>query len=201
MKALLLTCFEPFGGRNQNRSEILARAMPALEDLRREFDAIEVCRLPVVYDVARGIALDFIRTRQAQGYRPVVVSLGECSGAQIRIETGARNLDDSPSELDNAGESRQGVPVVPGAPERIEFTFDVEALAGSPSLEPLSPRLSSDAGGFLCNHLAYGLAHELRRDDIPYVFIHVGRDSAHDAETEARALASGITHAAQEPRA
>jgi pyroglutamyl-peptidase len=198
MKALLLTCFEPFGGRNQNRSELLARAMPQLEELKQEFDTIEVCRLPVVYDVARGIALDFIRTRQAQGFEPIVVSFGECSGSQIRIETGARNLDDSHTEADNSGQRRQGVPVVPGAPDRIDFGFPIAALASSPSLRALKPLLSEDAGSFLCNHLAFGLAHELSRDSIPYLFIHVGRDSEHEPAVEARAIAAGLSAAWRE---
>jgi pyroglutamyl-peptidase len=191
---LIITFFEPFDGRGRNRSEELARELAERPELSSRFSAVRLCGLPVVYDAAPRIALDCIRTPESAsgGPPPWVISLGEWSGPSLRVETAAHNRDHAPHHPDNAGETRTGRPILPGAEPSLGFRFPMTRFFSSPSLRALSPAVSPSPGGFLCNHLAYHLTRTLGHDDIPFLFVHTGHQDSRPVRDEAIALAEAL---------
>jgi len=201
LPVLILTYFEPFGGRTENQSEQIARALESRSEIARTFSAVKLCRIPVVYDLAARVAWDCIRTHQRMGEslgQPIwVVSLGEYPGNRLRIETAAHNWDSTPDLADNAGVIRKGSEIIPGAEPSLGFRFPMTALFSSPKLRAHSPLVSATPGAFLCNHLAYQLTRDLAPEQIPYLFVHIGRES--DLEASASALTEALVRASTSP--
>lgn len=197
---LLLTYFEPFDGRDVNRSESVARALAEEPALREAFERIVLCSVPVVYDRAEestGRCISEARAADDANRPMLVVSFGEYDGTRLRIETAAHNLDNTPGIADNAGVVRSGSRIVEGGPESIGFLFPFTEFFKSGALRALDPRVSSSPGAFLCNHLAYQLAR--RHVETPFVFIHVGREVGRNLGSmtpEAAPLAEALVRSA-----
>ncbi len=168
---VIFTTFEPFNGWDVNLSHEIAER--ALSDGWFEAAGIDarICRLPVVYDEASRRALDCI---DSIGARPdVVISLGE-GDCNIRLETAATNLDDTPSLPDNSGETRIQRVIDPTEPARIGFTLPVDQLyCAFNGADGVEVRPSISAGNFVCNNNGYHLARHFAALGIPYGHIHV----------------------------
>jgi pyroglutamyl-peptidase len=138
---LIVTGFEPFGGRTVNRSWQAVERVPGVERVR----------LPVEY--AR--LAELLPALVARAPRAVLL-VGEASRRVLTLERVARNAAD-PTRADNAGRRIESA-LDPGGPAQLAATWDVErALAAARALVPAE--LSDDAGGYCCNAALY---HALR---------------------------------------
>ena len=153
--------FEPFAGRAENASRVLARAMP---DLDPRFQTIEV---PVVWGAPERML------RALPAMPSVWVAFGEGTPG-FEIETVASNhRRDFP---DNPGHRPPAPEVSPGADSRLAAPDDHAAVAAALTRRGFPTTLSSDAGGFLCEEMFYVLLRENRRPGSrlrKVVFVHV----------------------------
>lgn len=168
MARVLVTGFEPFGGRGQNASWLAALALPA------DIEGVDVARvqLPCVFDTAATMAIDAVEALDPL----LVVALGEHHGATgLEVERGAVNLA-STSAADEAGHTPMEHPLEPGSPWAIASTLPVETCALASQAAGVPAALSASAGLFVCNSVFYRLLdHERRRpgQGRPVGFVHV----------------------------
>lgn len=159
---ILVTGFEPFGSDAENASgETVARLRERWSD-----PAIELVTaiLPVSFDGAPARLGELVTE-----HRPdAVLALGEAGRrAAVTPERSARNLVDARIP-DNDGVQPRGVPIDDG-PERRAARFDVDAMVEAIRAVGVRAEASDDAGGFVCNRVAY----ELARSELPGGFLHV----------------------------
>lgn len=169
MRRVLLTGFEPFGGRALNPSWEVARSLDGAEIGGA---AVAAVRLPVVW----GRAIEELAGQIAGVSPDAVVCLGESGRAEICPERVAVNVSDSES-ADNAGCVLDGEPIAADGPAAYFSTLPVKEIVSAVRAAGVPARLSDTAGTYLCNHVMYGLLHRLatRGRRIPAGFIHVPR--------------------------
>lgn len=165
---VLLSAFEPFGGDQENSSQLL------MESLQGEPELSTVL-LPVTFKdcwPALKEAIEFCRPR-------VVLALGQSEGsAKIRLESQAQNKIEARIP-DNSGVQPQGVKVLPQASEFLSTTCPIEFWSQSfnKSLEHDVAEVSHCAGQYVCNALYYHLLnYEQTQKSAPHfsaVFIHI----------------------------
>ena len=200
-RTLLVTGFEPFGGETVNASWEAARRLDGWRC--GELTAVAV-QLPCAYGASLAVffeAFDALRPEAA-------LMTGQAARrAIVNVERFARNLD-RVSTPDNGGAIRRGERIVPRAPDRLETAAQVFDIARSIRDAGLPARVSDNAGGFVCNHLYFGVLHALMRrsSSTPAVFIHLpatpeqappkasrGRLASEDAARVLRAAALALT--------
>jgi pyroglutamyl-peptidase len=168
MKNVLLTGFEPFGGQELNPSEEIARE---LHDATLARHKVVGALLPCVF----GRALKELK-RQIQLHEPaLVVCVGQAGGrAEVTPERLAINLDDA-RIADNAGRQPIDRAIVKEGPAAYFSTLPVKAIVRELRRRRIPAAVSQTAGTFVCNHVFYGLMHELalRRSGVRGGFIHV----------------------------
>lgn len=178
---ILVTGFEPFGADSSNASEQVLKLLPASLGEHQLHTGV----LPVSFRRSAQVLDELIAVHVPD----VLVLLGEAGGrSQINLERFAVNQL-SARIADNDGAQPVGERIEPAGPDRRAATLTV------PSELPVS----EDAGGFVCNRIAYhgyGLA-------LPAQFIHVPAIRPNHqrplvgAETDASApLSSELTMAA-----
>lgn len=156
MKTILLTGFEPFGGERRNPSAEIVRALDGrIIAGHRVTGAV----LPCVF--GRSLA---VLKRQIAEQRPgLVVCLGQAGGrAEITPERIAINVDDA-RIADNAGRQPVDRPVVRGGPAAYWSKLPIKAIVAALKKRKIPAAVSQTAGTFVCNHVFYGLLHELKR--------------------------------------
>lgn len=163
---VLVTGFEPFGGEQVNPSWLIAHA---LHGRRIGGARIVGVQLPCVF----GAALQVL-ARELQRTRPVLVlALGQAAGrAELSIERVAINVDDARIP-DNAMACPVDRAVVPGAPVAYFSTLPIKAMAEAVAKAGLPVAISQTAGTFVCNHVFYGLQHQLAGSGVRSGFMHV----------------------------
>jgi pyroglutamyl-peptidase len=163
----LLTGFDPFGGESVNPSQEVATR------LHGELIAgwrVESRVLPCEFG-ASGVAL----LAALREVRPrVVIALGQGGGCRgIVVERVAVNMDDA-TIADNAGYRPVDQPVVQGAPAARFSSLPTKAIVSALRERGIDASLSNSAGGFVCNHVFYGLMHALvRRPRVIGGFMHL----------------------------
>ncbi|WP_428952123.1 pyroglutamyl-peptidase I [Streptomyces sp. cg35] len=168
MTRVLLTGFEPFGGESVNPSwqaaELVAAAPPEGLDVR-------AVQLPCVF----GESLTALRAAVEEVRPELVVCLGQAGGRPgVTVERVALNVDDARIP-DNAGAQPIDEAVVAGGPAAYFSSLPVKACVAAMRSAGVPAALSNTAGTFVCNHVAYGLAH-LLATELPGVrggFVHV----------------------------
>lgn len=92
----------------------------------------------------------------------------------ITIERVAINIDDA-RIADNEGNQPVDVPVVEEGPAAYWSTLPMKAIVKKLQEEGIPASVSQTAGTFVCNHLFYGLMHELEKHDTKMKggFIHI----------------------------
>ena len=200
MPRILLTGFEPFGDFATNPS------WDALVHARDEglFECgVRLALIPVTYADA------FKRFEKALiEYEPdAAISFGVYGGKNdsstlreanavndtpdaLFIETVARNRDGA-NKPDNSGVMQPADPIVPGAPATLPATLPTELLQQSLKEAGYNAQLSTDAGGYLCNHLFYRGAQTLGAG-FPYGFVHVPPVDSMGGTLSLSALASAL---------
>lgn len=151
---VLLTGFDPFGGAALNPSWLAVKALHGRKVLGRHLVAAQ---LPTVFDAS-------LRTLQAllHQHRPeLVICVGQAGGRNaISFERVAINVNDAPL-TDNAGARPIDTPVVSGAPVAYFTGLPIKAMFDALRRAGVAAEVSQTAGTFVCNHVFYGLMHEL----------------------------------------
>ena len=165
---ILVTGFERFGPNDLNPTALL------MDRLASRGDVIATV-LPVEYHTS-------VRRFEAllDEHRPdAAVAFGLArSFDRIRVERVALNLDEA-TVPDNAGVLRCGLRIVEDGPVRYWSTLPVDRLIDALDRAGLPVAASGHAGGYVCNHLFYGLMHALRlRPGTRGGFVHVPYEPA-----------------------
>ena len=163
-RVVLLTGFEPFGGRPINTSW---EAIAPLEG-RRVGDATLRClRLPVEWGRTAAplkAALDAL-------HPDAVLCLGEGHPGKLSVETLARN------QVLPYPDNRKALPgrscVLPGAPDSYPGALPVEGILSRLRAAGFHAEASSDAGRYLCEECFFTLMHLGRGMKGPRGFLHV----------------------------
>lgn len=195
---VLLTGFAPFGGESYNPSW---DAVQRLHGERIGGRRVVADCLPVAY----AGCLPQLRER-LDALRPaLVLCIGQAGGRpQLSLERIAINVDDARIP-DNQGYQPIDVPVIADGPAAYFSSLPIKAMRAALHAAGIPAEISQSAGTYLCNHVFYGLLHELHlRGDarvrggfihIPYspaqAARHAGAPSL-DTETVVRALRSMI---------
>lgn len=166
---VLLTGFAPFGGESDNPSWNAVRRLHGERIGGRRI--VAEC-LPVAF----GASLQRLR-ECLDALRPaLVLCIGQAGGrAQLSIERIAINVDDARIP-DNFGARPIDEPVVAGGPAAYFSTLPIKALRAALQAAGLPAEISQTAGTYVCNHVFYGLMHELHRRGDARVrggFIHI----------------------------
>jgi pyroglutamyl-peptidase len=168
MRTVLITGFEPYGGRGANPSAELARRF----DGRQIADAQVVGRaLPVSFAGLK----ERIESLVAELDPVAIISIGLWPGEPvIRLERFAVNLADFEIP-DNQGALLQDSPLVGNGPPAQVATLPLRAIEDGLLAAGIPARLSSTAGTFLCNATLYAALDALagRGRAAPCGFVHV----------------------------
>lgn len=152
---VLLTGFEPFGGEAINPSGEIARQLHGTVIAgHRVVGAL----LPCVF----GAAITELK-RQLRATKPaLVLCTGQAGGrAEITPERVALNVDDA-RIADNAGCQPIDRPIAKRGPAAYWSTLPIKAIVAALRRRGIPASVSQTAGTFVCNHVFYGLMHELR---------------------------------------
>ena len=163
---IVLTAFNPFGGRADNPSQTVVET---LASQRLPWLVTEILRTEFDYAGAR------IRDLIAQHRPHAVVMLGLAERATgIQLERRAVNLTHARIP-DNAGQQPAHAPIVPDAPPTYPSTLPLEALGLALARLGVPWCFSDDAGQYVCNHTFYHAADQLVRLNhlIPCGVIHL----------------------------
>lgn len=168
MKKVLLTGFEPFDGQSINPSEEIAREINDATIARHK---VIGALLPCVF----GAAVKELK-HQIKLHEPaIVICLGQAGGrAEITPERVAINIDDARIP-DNAGQQPIDKSIVKDGPAAYFSTLPIKAIVHELRRREIPAAVSQTAGTFVCNHVFYGLMHELamHRAEVRGGFIHV----------------------------
>lgn len=151
---VLVTGFEPFGADSVNPSWMAAQA---LHGRMIAGHRVIGAQLPTVF----GAALRAQRELLAR-HRPVLVlGTGQAGGrAAISLERVAINVNDARIP-DNDGSQPVDTPVIEGAPAAYFSTLPIKAMLAAIREAGIAAEVSQTAGTFVCNHVFFGLMHEL----------------------------------------
>jgi pyroglutamyl-peptidase len=127
--------------------------------------------LPVVYgNATRALSVAIAETQPA-----AVVALGQASGRdRVTVERVALNLV-TETAPDNAGRALPEEPVFAGGPAAYWGTLPVVQTVSALVAAGVPAAPSPDAGGYVCNHVFYGLMHLIatERPDLRGGFVHL----------------------------
>jgi len=165
-KKILITAFEPFGGRAENPTlRVLAALKPPAG--ARLFKA----RLPVDGRVV-GKKIERLLARVKPD---LLVSLGLAAGeTAIRVERFGLNIADYGIK-DNAGWRPEGKRLDPSGPAAYFVTVDPLKLAAAARKAGAPAYVSNHAGGYVCNTLMYRAMRAIDKYGLQakYAFIHI----------------------------
>jgi pyroglutamyl-peptidase len=187
---VLLTSVGPFGRNVLSSSLEAVRLVVAEPPPGADLDTVE---LPCVF----GDAITALRKAIVRTEPDLVVATGQGgSRPDITVERVAINLDDAIG-ADNAGNQRTDTPIVPDGPTAYFTTLPIKRCVTAIQEAGIPATISHTAGTFLCNHIAYGLAH-LIATEFPRLrggFVHLPFTPAQAAEREKRPSMASATAA------
>ncbi len=151
---VLVTGFEPFDGEAVNPSWMSAQALHGRVIAGHR--VIGAC-LPTAFAASLAVLRELLlRHRPA-----LVLCTGQAGGrAALSLERVAINVDDA-RIADNAGAQPVDLPVVSGGPAAYFSTLPIKAMQAALQRAGIAAEVSQTAGTFVCNHVFYGLMHEL----------------------------------------
>jgi pyroglutamyl-peptidase len=151
---VLVTGFDAFGGATLNPSWMAAQGLHG-----RQIGGHRVvgAQLPTVF----GRSLDVLRDLLLRHRPALAICTGQAGGrAALSLERVAINVNDARIP-DNAGNQPVDTPVLAGGPVAYFSSLPVKAMLASLLGEGINAEVSQTAGTFVCNHVFYGLMHEL----------------------------------------
>lgn len=149
-KKVLITSFEPFGGKKTNITEQALRDTAEVSGVRTEI-------LPVAFGRAATVAAGMMRENEYDS----VLLLGEqpSMGSVIGFETQAHNRAYAGLIADNDGQRKLGEKIITGAPATLEASMPYDELCQALEGASLRSRVQHKIGRFVCNDLFYRLLH------------------------------------------
>lgn len=178
---ILITAFEPFGGKARNASAEVLRLLP---------EEIAGCRVrKLVLPVVFGRAAELVLQQEADA----VFMLGEAGGrTAVTPEIRAANLRDARIP-DNAGAQPKNEKILEDGPDHCYTRIPVRRITAQLRREGYAAEVSEDAGTFVCNETFYRVAAGRQ---IPAGFIHCPGDAdraAEYAETVLQFIRAAVT--------
>jgi pyroglutamyl-peptidase len=163
MGKILLTGFEAFGTTPVNPAEVVARRLDGAEIEGRTV----VSRIvPNTFFRCIDVVRDAIESERPEA----VVMMGEYGGrAMITVERIAQNLNDNARYglPDNDGQVLQGQLTAPDGPAAYYATLPIRAMVKAMREAGIPSDISDVTGTFCCNHLMYGVLHDLAQTGSP----------------------------------
>jgi pyroglutamyl-peptidase len=151
---VLVTGFDPFGGDTINPSWM---AVQALHGRTAAGHRLIGAQLPTVF----GDSMEVLRGLLHRHRPALVLCTGQAAGrAALSLERVAINVNDARIP-DNAGAQPVDTPVIPGGPAAYFTSLPIKAMLSRLLEEGINAEVSQTAGTFVCNHVFYGLMHEL----------------------------------------
>lgn len=151
---VLVTGFDPFGGEAVN---------PALEAIK-QLDGKMVAGARVVtreLPTVRWKAIEGLKTAIHEVQPALIIAVGQAGGRMdITPERVAINVDDF-RIADNEGNQVVDERIAPDGPAAYWSTLPIKKIVANLRAEGIPASVSNSAGTFICNHLFYGLMHEL----------------------------------------
>ena len=151
---VLVTGFDPFGGDKINPSW---EAAHALDGRRIAGHHIVAAQLPTLFDQSLQVLLSLLAA-----HLPVLaICIGQAGGrAALSLERVAINVNDARIP-DNAGAQPVDTPVVRAGTAAYFSSLPIKAMLAALEGAGIRAEVSQTAGTFVCNHVFYGLMHEL----------------------------------------
>ena len=178
---VMISYYDAFNRAPFNSSEKVAKALAQRLGAEATFE-IRLCALNTIFDLAYAQSEDCLKNLPES---PVMfLGLGE-STCDLKIETMMRN-NDRTFGPDNAGNTRNNTPSVPGAPAIIGLRYPLpQMFCALNAAEKRSVVLSNNAGSFVCNNTAFQMTNF--HPEIQFGFIHVPANNCRDVgmKTEA----------------
>ena len=168
MKRILLAGFDPFGEEEVNPA---TEAVKCMNEEVIENHEVVTMEISTVFDKCieqLTEAIDRINPN-------LVICVGQAGGRpHMSIERVAINVNDARIP-DNNGNQPIDTPVIPLGPSAYWSTLPIKAIVASLKDDGIPASVSQTAGTFVCNHIFYGLMHELytRHSSIRGGFIHI----------------------------
>jgi len=151
---VLVTGFDAFGADEINPSWM---AVQALHGRIVGGHRLIGARLPTVF----GGSLDALRQLLQRHQPELVICTGQAGGrGNMSIERIAININDARIP-DNAGAQPVDTPVIAGGPSAYFSTLPIKAILAALLEAGINAEVSQTAGTFVCNHVFYGLMHEI----------------------------------------
>lgn len=200
-RTILVTAFEPFGGRSVNRSQLvlehIARAAASPRGIRPEARVV-TRTLPVSFG-----RLEKTLERALACKPEAVLLLGESGKAEeLRLERLAVNRIDA-RIADNDGVQPTAERVVEDGPAAYFSTLPLGAALASVRRAGVAAELSSDAGLYACNAAYYLTLHKLHAaglESTPVIFVHVPvKSRAMVLRTATRGVLALVRHLLDRP--
>ena len=166
MKTILVTGFDPFGGEAIN---------PAWEAVK-ELEGYMVNDYKVVTKMVPTVRYDSVNAvKQAvEEHHPEAIMLvGQAGGRpDITVERIAINIDDF-RIADNKGNQPKDEFIVEGGAPAYFATLPIKDMVSGLQHQGIPASISNTAGTFVCNHIFYGVAHEVANTNIRCGFVHI----------------------------
>ncbi len=166
---VLISGFEPFGGRDINPTALLIGALQDKEIRYPEKMTIDHILLPVTFENSFHVL-----NQKIKSYNPdIVIAFGQAARrSAIELETVAVNKIDADIK-DNSGVQPKDQLINPAGEESYLSTLPLQGMEVALKNAGLPVKLSSSAGSYVCNYLFYRLM-ETNQDTLRLCgFIHV----------------------------
>jgi len=167
MKKILVTGFEPFN------NQLINPSLEAIKKLKSTLYGAEihVLAVPTVFRES----IEIVKNKLHILKPDVVLLIGQAGDRKgISIERVALNIDDA-SIPDNRGIKPINKSIIPNGPNALFSTLPIHQMVDHLNLNKIPAFISNTAGTYVCNHLMYGVLHEISNLDSPVKagFIHV----------------------------
>ncbi|MDU5808947.1 MAG: pyroglutamyl-peptidase I [Finegoldia magna] len=148
---ILVSGFDPFGGEKIN---------PAIESVKLLPDSIkgnEIIKIEIPTVIGKSV--DKLKEKIKEVKPDVVISVGQAGGREdITVERVAINIDDCRIK-DNEGNQPIDEKIAEDGPDAYLLTLPIKAMVENIKSANIPASVSNTAGTFICNHVAYGMAH------------------------------------------
>lgn len=167
---ILVTGYEPFGGRDVNPTQQLVTALAG-----RSLPGVELhtAVLPVVYDACVDALVAEVERLGPDAVIACGLAAGRTAVTPERVAINVKGTSADPVHVDNAGNRPLDEPIGDG-PDGLFATLPVRAIQQALVAAGIPSSVSNTAGSFICNNTMYGLLDHVRRQGGPTLagFIH-----------------------------
>lgn len=172
MKKILLTGFEPYGTTPINPAEQVAKALDG-EVIDNNVEIISTIVPNTFFK-----SINHVKSIMLEKNVDYVVMMGEYIGrAMITLERFAHRLIDSSRYqlTDNDGISYDAKDTIENGPIAYQCTLPLKTIVETLRAHGIPADISDTAATFVCNHLYYGILHEIAVNKLPSkaVWIHL----------------------------